>query len=232
MNAGDDMSQDAEQIYYKISELSDMLGVETSVLRFWEKEFPQIHPLKVGPRKRLYRRKDLETFQEIKRLLYDERFTIAGAKKRLLRHDSRQGDLFLEDDDKIGGTPLLDLAVTPSDELRVARVVIDEVRQGLIEIKDLLLKGRETGATAPKTPAKSVKKARSSAAKTTRTRKKAVPKEEITPPDREAPREPVTNNIFNEPLILTPELSAKSAKPLTSPADSRQTGKKFTNESD
>ena len=219
MNAGYDMNLDAEQIYYKISELSVLLGVEPSVLRFWEKEFSQIRPLKVGPRKRLYRRRDLEIFQEIKRLLYDERFTIVGAKKRLLRHDSRQGELFFEDDDKIRA-PLLAMAVTPADELRVARAVIDDARQELMEIKDILLKGRASASAGDEIPAKPAKKSRSAAPKTPRVRKKKTA--ESAPLAQERLREPDTSNIFNEPLILTPE----------PPGRLRPAGKKTNNESD
>ena len=150
------MSHDSEQVFYKISELSEMLGVESSVLRFWEKEFPQIKPMKVGQRKRLYRRKDFEVFQEIKRLLYDERFTIAGAKKRLDRADSRQGDLF-ENDDKISSLPLFeDKREAESDQLRTARAKIDEARKGLLQIREILTKGR---TVSPSPPAKPKRKA-------------------------------------------------------------------------
>jgi len=135
------MDHDPEQVFYKLAELSELLGVENSVLRFWEKEFPQIKPMKVGPRKRLYRRKDLETFQEIKSLLYEDRFTIAGAKKRLSQGDTRQRGLF-EDDDKLGAPPLIEDEVPASDQLKSARALLDETRRGLLEIRDLLLSRR------------------------------------------------------------------------------------------
>ena len=74
-----------DQVFYKLTELASLLGVETSVLRFWEKEFKEaLKPLKAGPRKKLYRPQDLEVFKEIKRLLQDERYTIAGARQKLL----------------------------------------------------------------------------------------------------------------------------------------------------
>jgi DNA-binding transcriptional MerR regulator len=78
------MASETEQVFYKLSEISILLGVGTSVLRFWEKEFGEaLKPLQVGPRKRLYRPRDLEIFREIKRLLQEERYTIAGARRRL-----------------------------------------------------------------------------------------------------------------------------------------------------
>jgi len=83
------MASEAEQVFYKLAELAALLEVETSVLRFWEKEFREaVQPLKVGPRKKLYRPQDLEIFQEIKRLLQEERYTIAEARLRLARPDS------------------------------------------------------------------------------------------------------------------------------------------------
>ncbi|MCD6256225.1 MAG: MerR family transcriptional regulator, partial [Deltaproteobacteria bacterium] len=68
--------------YFKIGEVSHIVGVEPHVLRFWEKEFKEIKPLRLSSQ-RLYRYQDIETILEIKRLLYEEGFTIAGAKKRL-----------------------------------------------------------------------------------------------------------------------------------------------------
>ena len=78
------MASEAEQVFYKLSELSALLGVKTSVLRFWEKEFGgAVKPFQAGPRKRLYHPGDLEVFRKIKRLLQEEGYTIAGARRRL-----------------------------------------------------------------------------------------------------------------------------------------------------
>lgn len=131
------MVSDSEQVFYKLSELSEMLEVETSVLRFWEKEFPQIKPMKVSQRKRLYRRKDLDAFKEIKRLLYEERFTIAGARKRLSQGDSGQGLLF--DDKKIAGLQAGgDDSKAVADELKAARQTIKTARRALAELRGLI----------------------------------------------------------------------------------------------
>ena len=72
-----------EKLYYPIREVAQITGVEPYVLRFWEKEFPAIRPPKGGTGHRRYRRKDIETILEIKRLLYDQGFTIAGARTQL-----------------------------------------------------------------------------------------------------------------------------------------------------
>jgi DNA-binding transcriptional MerR regulator len=72
-----------EKIYFKIGEVCDLLGVQAHVLRYWETEFPMLSPQKNRSGQRSYRRRDVEVALRIKELLYDEMFTIAGAKKKL-----------------------------------------------------------------------------------------------------------------------------------------------------
>ncbi len=72
-----------EKIYFKIGEVCDLVGVQAHVLRYWETEFPQLSPQKNRSGQRSYRRKDVEMSLRIKELLYDEMFTIAGARKKL-----------------------------------------------------------------------------------------------------------------------------------------------------
>jgi DNA-binding transcriptional MerR regulator len=69
--------------YFRIGEASRIIGVEPYVLRYWESEFPQIRPQRADSNQRTYQKKDLETVLEIKRLLYQEKMTIEGAKQRL-----------------------------------------------------------------------------------------------------------------------------------------------------
>ncbi|MDR2405077.1 MAG: MerR family transcriptional regulator [Deltaproteobacteria bacterium] len=72
------------QILFKLIDVADLLALETHVLRYWEREFGHfLKPVKLGQRKRLYYKEDLETFETIRRLLHDERFTLEGAKKQL-----------------------------------------------------------------------------------------------------------------------------------------------------
>jgi DNA-binding transcriptional MerR regulator len=71
------------KLYFRIGEVAKILGVKPYVLRYWETEFSVLKPGKTPSRHRLYRRRDVETLLEIKRLLYEEGFTIAGAKKRI-----------------------------------------------------------------------------------------------------------------------------------------------------
>jgi DNA-binding transcriptional MerR regulator len=71
------------KLYFRIGEVAKLAGIKPYVLRFWESEFASLGPKKSGTGHRLYRRKDVELVLEIKRLLYDRRFTIEGARKVL-----------------------------------------------------------------------------------------------------------------------------------------------------
>jgi DNA-binding transcriptional MerR regulator len=72
-----------EGSYFRIGEVSRLTATKTFVLRYWESEFPSLQPVKSPSGHRLYRREDIETVFEIKRLLYEQGFTIAGARKHL-----------------------------------------------------------------------------------------------------------------------------------------------------
>ncbi len=112
-----------DKLYFRIGEVSHLVGVEPYVLRYWEKEFPRLAPKKSGRDHRLYRRKDVELALEIKRLLYENRFTIEGARKFLANRSKRlprkpepepqsQGALF--------GPP-------PADVVEMVRTELDEI---------------------------------------------------------------------------------------------------------
>ena len=72
------------RLYYSISEVSDMIGVKPHVLRYWETQFKMLRPKKGRGGARMYRKRDVEILFEVKQLLYDHRFTIAGARRKLL----------------------------------------------------------------------------------------------------------------------------------------------------
>jgi len=72
-----------DKIYFKIGEVSRIVGVKPYVLRYWETEFDLLKPGKAPSRHRLYKKRDVELLLEIKRLLYAEGFTIEGARKKL-----------------------------------------------------------------------------------------------------------------------------------------------------
>ena len=86
--------QPPNKLFYRIGEVSRLTGLEPYVLRYWETEFPMLQPQKNRAGQRTYRRRDVEMALRIKELLYDEQYTIAGAKKKLageLRGPGRDG---------------------------------------------------------------------------------------------------------------------------------------------
>ena len=89
-----------DKLYFKIGEVARLVGVKPYVLRYWESEFSVLRPGKTRSRHRLYRRKDVETLLEIRRLLYAEGYTIAGAKRRL-RNGTRTAAAARPDADKL-----------------------------------------------------------------------------------------------------------------------------------
>src|SRR4029077_3752309 len=78
-----------EKLFFKIGEVCELAGVQAHVLRYWETEFPMLAPQKNRAGQRTYRRRDVEMALRIKQLLYDEQYTIAGAKKKLANDSSR-----------------------------------------------------------------------------------------------------------------------------------------------
>lgn len=109
-----------DRLYFRIGEVSRLCRLPSYVLRFWETEFPQLKPTKSSTGQRMYRRPDVENVLRIKKLLYEEGFTIAGARQ------------YLRAETKKKQSPL-PFAPPPANMAR-----IKEVRQGLKEILGLL----------------------------------------------------------------------------------------------
>jgi DNA-binding transcriptional MerR regulator len=87
-----------DKLYYRIGEVARLCGVETYVLRFWETEFPQLKPNKSGAGQRLYRRREVDLARRIRHLLYEEGYTIPGARQAFQaegRKPSESGQLQL-----------------------------------------------------------------------------------------------------------------------------------------
>ncbi len=102
--------------FFRIGEVSRILQVEPYVVRYWESEFKTIKPIRTSADQRLYRRKDVEELLTVKRLLYSEGFTVAGARKRLAEIKQEQA------------------AGTEED----ARSRLLKVKKGLQELKDMM----------------------------------------------------------------------------------------------
>ena len=88
----------ADKIYHSISEVAETTGLKPYVLRFWEKEFPFLNPKKNRAGNRSYQQKDIDLINQIKHLLYDEGYTIEGARSRLkaLRNEDDEAKLVAE----------------------------------------------------------------------------------------------------------------------------------------
>lgn len=79
-----------EKLYYTISEVSDQTGIKQYVLRYWESEFPDLQPIKNRSGNRVYTKEDIDIVLRIRRLLYEEKYTIEGAKQRLKSGESER----------------------------------------------------------------------------------------------------------------------------------------------
>ncbi len=102
--------------YFRIGEVARITRVKPYVLRFWESEFKMMTPPKSRSKQRMYRKKDIETILKIKQLLYAERFTIEGARKRLSVERREQA------------TEAREEAKLPSTELRRMRVELQKIQ--------------------------------------------------------------------------------------------------------
>ena len=109
----------SEKIYYKIGEVAETAGVKTSVLRFWETEFSFLKPVKSSTGQRLYSKNEVDLVLQVKHLLYDEKFTIEGVKKRI----TPKGKLINSEDLADSSTPTnyCEVLKTVRDELKVLR---------------------------------------------------------------------------------------------------------------
>jgi len=121
-----------DKLYFRIGEVSRLAGIKPYVLRFWETEFPALGPKKSGKGHRLYRRKDVELVLEIKRLLYEKRYTIEGARKFL---ESRSREVPAKSS---GQAAAKANARTQADLFGNPAPILEEIRKELADILQLL----------------------------------------------------------------------------------------------
>jgi DNA-binding transcriptional MerR regulator len=126
------------KLFFKIGEVCEITDTQPYVLRYWESEFPSLAPAKNSSGQRIYRRRDIETVVRIKQLLYDEGFTIAGAKKRLEAELTAKGPT-----PQSQAQASVEEAVPPPTDER-ARVALKEVRAQLREILTILDRSDKT----------------------------------------------------------------------------------------
>ena len=122
-----------EKTLFRIGEVSRLTATKTFVLRYWESEFPMLQPVKSPSGHRLYLREDIETVFEIKRLLYEEGFTIAGARKHLAEQHGGNGHGMREGATLSAAPPLKSPPVT-----RAQRKLLLDLHEELLAILTLL----------------------------------------------------------------------------------------------
>jgi len=124
-----------DKLYFKIGEVCEITDIQPHVLRYWETEFPQLAPEKNRSGQRVYKRRDIEIVLKIKKLLYEDKFTIAGAKRRLAA-EAR----FKVVSPEFSSEPFEPAAdVAPSTPpLPKARQIVTQIRQGLEELLAML----------------------------------------------------------------------------------------------
>jgi DNA-binding transcriptional MerR regulator len=129
-----------EKLFFKIGEVCDLAGVQAHVLRYWESEFPMLAPQKNRAGQRVYRKRDVEIALRIKELLYEDQYTIAGAKKRLT-HELRGGKLKVVGDD-LGDGGEATVSEASKSFVRTSSTSTAEEREGLKklagELRELL----------------------------------------------------------------------------------------------
>jgi len=130
-----------DKLYFRIGEVARLAGIKPYVLRFWETEFPALDPKKSGTGHRLYRRKEVQLVLEIKRLLYEKRYTIEGARK-FLEGRSKNGDPATPVPSGVSkrspGKQALSSKPLQTGFFDVPSPLLETVRKELLEIADLL----------------------------------------------------------------------------------------------
>ena len=126
------------KLFFKIGEVCEITDTQPYVLRYWESEFAALAPAKNSSGQRIYRRRDIETVLRIKQLLYEEGFTIAGAKKRL--EAEMAGRVETPQEPHVAASAASVTPVPPSDEPGEdrTRAALVEVREQLREMLTLL----------------------------------------------------------------------------------------------
>jgi DNA-binding transcriptional MerR regulator len=124
-----------KKLYYKIREACEIVGVEAHVLRFWESEFAALSPPKSKTGQRIYRPKDIELLLRIRKLLYEDGFTIAGARKKLESGEDLPEATLPQ---PLLPQPLLPQPVSPEPVEEKPAPVPDRLQQAKIELENIL----------------------------------------------------------------------------------------------
>lgn len=123
-----------DKLYYKIGEVAKFTGIKTHVLRYWETEFKAIRPNKSRSNQRLYRKQDVDLILHLKDLLYNQGFTIAGARKKLREKPAKNPEepVLEKPTDKAADQLALPLAAAVDPK------ILNEIRQDILRLKKSL----------------------------------------------------------------------------------------------
>jgi DNA-binding transcriptional MerR regulator len=122
-----------ESRLYRIGEVSRLTALKPFVLRYWESEFPMLQPVKSQSGHRLYRQQDVDLVLKIKRLLYDEGFTIAGARRHLRELQNGSAGT-----DAAQGTAAVETRAADAATVHLSRKMLLDLRDGLRSFLTLL----------------------------------------------------------------------------------------------
>ncbi len=123
-----------DKLYFKIGEVADIAGVKPHVLRYWESEFASIRPTKSRSKQRLYRRQDIELILRLKDLLYNQGFTISGARKQLRRKPDPPPEKPVTSRPDPASDDQMNLFLAGG----IDRSLLDEIKQDVRRLKDSL----------------------------------------------------------------------------------------------
>ena len=126
--------QASDKLYYRIGEVSKLTGVKAHVLRYWETEFRWMAPPKSRSKQRLYRRRDIEFVWLLKRLLWDERYTIAGARQRIQELGVEDALALLQKPADVDA----DTGARSSGDWLAVRAALDEMQSELVSVRGVL----------------------------------------------------------------------------------------------
>ena len=129
-----------DKLFFKIGEVAQLTGTKPHVLRYWESEFKMLRPAKGDSGQRVYRKKDIELVFSIKRLLYEENFTIAGAKKKLQKQRAARADVTNDAGISGGSREVPEVAPPLPFDAKGDGVDVTRLRTELKEILDILNK--------------------------------------------------------------------------------------------
>lgn len=125
-----------DKLYYRINEVAEYTGLQQYILRYWESEFPMLRPERDEKGERRYRKSDIELILQIKKLVYDEKYTLAGARQQLKAMRRRTGEASASEGAE--EAPPAPAAPVPGERLRELAQALGQLREEVTAVYRLL----------------------------------------------------------------------------------------------